>query len=396
MVKFEQKKFASELPAFFNSILEDLKKEGFISTLVGGAVRDFFLLDSPGLDWDIELTHETLAFNKSQWKELGKNFGKYGRVTFLPYDIIRLEAGDFQIEFSPPRIEHYIENSQDHSNFTAEFNFKLPFPEAVKRRDFTINAMGIRFTDAKRMDLIDPLNGLLHLREKTLHYAGPDFGKDPVRYLRAMRFRNRLGFTFTPELKSVLDQMNLGALTPAYIWSEMQKSGDPIHFLSVLLSEKEKHPELKLPVDERFKNKIAELRKVLQDPARHEAWMIALEWVGLSSEEWSSFFSLSSETSRRMARWAASSREFGHLMPESFHGEFEEVREKPDFEKIFDWYFTTRHLLQKNPQLPLLKMIEEYLPAWIHLFRFEPPKDVKHIDPPFRAKYQVWNLCQRL
>ena len=105
---------------------------------------------------------------------------------------------------------------------------------------------------------------------------------------------------------------------------------------------------------------------------------------------------MSTDTSRRLARWAHASREFGKILPESFHGEFEEVREKGDFEKLFDWYFTTRQLLQKNPDLPLMKMIEEFLPHWIHFYRFEPLKDVKHIDPPFRAKYQVWNLCQRL
>ena len=83
-------------------------------------------------------------------------------------------------------------------------------------------------------------------------------------------------------------------------------------------------------------------------------------------------------------------------MPENFHQEFETVKDSPDFVLLFDWYFTTRNLLQKNQKLPLLKIIQEHLPQWIHLYQFEAPKDVKHIDPPYRAKYQVWNLCQRL
>ena len=73
-----------------------------------------------------------------------------------------------------------------------------------------------------------------------------------------------------------------------------------------------------------------------------------------------------------------------------------EIKDKAEFDVLFDWYFTTKQLLQKNPNLPLMTMIESYLPAWIHLYRFEVVKDVKHIDPPLRAKYQVWNLCQRL
>lgn len=395
-VKFEQNKFEKEMPSFFLPLVGDLHKEGFIPTLVGGAVRDFFLKNSSGYDWDIELGHETLAFNKGQWKDLGKGFTKFGKVTFLPYDIIRLEVEKYQIEFSPPRIEHYIENSLDHSNFTAEFNLKLPFSEAIKRRDFTINAMGIRFHSKAHFELMDPLNGLLHLRDKVLHFAGPDFARDPVRFLRALRFKEKLHFSLSEELQLLLKEMDLSGLTPSYIWSEMQKSQHPASFLKHLVQERLLHPELKLPVGDDFILKAPDLKKVLQDPTRHETWMIALEWVGLSSENWARFFSLSSETSRRMAKWATSSRVFQKILPEAFHGEFEEVRDTTEFEKVFDWYFTTKHLLQKNPELPLLKMIEEYLPEWIHLYRFEPVKDVKHIDPPYRAKYQVWNICQRL
>lgn len=395
-MNFDQKKFEPHLPSFFSALLDDLQKEGFVPTLVGGAVRDYFLQGSPGNDWDIELSHETLAFNKSQWKDLGKELSKFGRTTFLPYDIIRLDTGKYQIEFSPPRIEHYLDNTHGHSNFTAQFEFKLPFSEAVKRRDFTINAMGIRFKSKKEFELLDPLNGLLHLRDEVLHFAGPDFDKDPVRFLRALRFRERLSFTLSPELQKRLNSMNVEGLTSAYIWSELKKSGDPLGLLVSLIKEKKNHPELKLPIGEELLPKVSELKQVLIDPCEHDSWMIALEWNQLSSEEWSRYFSLSSETSRRIAKWASFSREFISILPESFHGEFDEVKDREDFEKVFDWYYTTKHLLQKNPHLPLLKMIEEYLPAWIHLYRFDPPKDVKHIDPPYRAKYQVWSICQRL
>jgi hypothetical protein len=153
---------------------------------------------------------------------------------------------------------------------------------------------------------------------------------------------------------------------------------------------------MKLPVGRELLAKIDDLKVVLMDPTFHEEWMIALEWVGISCESWQIYFSLSSETCRRLGRWAEASKKFTTILPEIFHGEFEDVREKPEFEVLFDWYFTTKQLLQKNPELPLLAMIEKYLPDWIHLYRFEVVKDVKHIDPPFRAKYQVWNLCQRL
>ncbi len=391
---FDRKNFDSQLPSSFWPVAEELLKQGFTPTLVGGAVRDFLRTGNSGHDWDIELTHQTFTFNKNVWKDLGKSLSAFGKMTFLPYEIIRLQMDAYQLEFSPPRIEHYRENAKDHSNFDAEFIFNLPFEEAVKRRDFTINAMGVRFKSKKEIEFLDPLDGARHLSEKILHYAGPDFAKDPVRFLRAHRFANKLKFAFSPELKKVLETMEVSGITPAYVWSEMKKAADPIQFFSYLVQEKNK--ELNVPLEPTFTQKLPEIRKVLNDPTKHETWIIALEWVGLSSENWSKYFSLSSETSRRLARWAHSSRDFQKMLPEHFHGEFEEVREKPEFEKLFDWYFSTRQLLQKNPDLPLMKMIEDYLPDWIHLYKFEPVKDVKHIDPPFRAKYQVWNLCQRL
>lgn len=367
---------------------------GHKPTLIGGAVRDFFLNGTPGFDWDIELGHETLFFDKGGWKDLGRALSKFGKMTFLPYEIIKVESGFYTLEFSPPRIEHFREGSYDHSNFEAEYQFNLPFEKAVLRRDFTINAMGIRFENKKEFEFLDPLNGLVHLREKILHYAGPDFNKDPVRFLRAHRFANKLKFSFSKELKQVLDSMPLKGVTPAYVWSEMKKAHDPVNYLSYLVQEK--NEDLHIPLEKSFTTKVPDIKKVLKDPFRYETWVIALEWVDLSSEAWSKYFSMSSDTSRRLARWAHASKEFQKILPEEFHGEFEEIRDKENFLKLFDWYFTTKQLLQKNSDLPLMIMIEEYLPAWIHLYRFEPLKDVKHIDPPYRAKYQVWNLCQRV
>jgi hypothetical protein len=393
-MNFDFKKFESELPPFFLPLLETLLRDGFKPILVGGVVRDFLLTGKLGHDWDIELTHDTLPFEKGGWKDLGKSLSCFGKITFLPYEVIRLQINSHHFEFSPPRIEHYKDGTSHHSNFEAEFNFKLPFNESAKRRDFTINAMGLKFNSRKDIEFLDPFFGLMHLRDKVLHYAGPDFDQDPVRFLRAHRFANRFKFSFSPELKKILDRMNLEGITPSYLWSEMQKASDPINFMSFLVQEK--NEALKIPLGKNFTDKLIELKKVMSDPKKHEVWIIALEWVDISSENWASYFSLSPDYAKKLARWAKASRLFESILPENYHGDFEELRDTDNFEKLFDWYFTTKHLLQKNPDLPLLKMIEDFIPAWIHLFKFEPLKDVKHIDPPYRAKYQLWNLCQRL
>jgi hypothetical protein len=390
-------KFLAHLPRFFNEVLTELRSQGYTPTLVGGTVRDFHLNGHIGKDWDIELSHATIAFSKDQWKLLGKSLAKFGKTSYLSYEIIRLEIESYQLEFSPPRTETYLpEMGNHHSNFTAEFDFKMPFEKAVLRRDFTINAMGIRFESLDDFDFLDPMDGLKHLQERVLHSVGKDFAKDPVRFLRAHRFSEKLHFSFSKELQKILDEMSADGFTHSYLWSEMQKSGNPLHYLERLVQAVATHPELKLPLGEIFLSKTSDLKKVLVNQTCHESWIIALEWVEIPSEEWTKYFGLSSESCRRLARWAEASKFFLTSLPEAFQGEFDEFKNTPSFEKLFDWYFTTKQLLQKNPDLPLMKMIEEYLPNWIYLYRFEAPKDVKHIDPPFRAKYQVWNLCQRL
>lgn len=392
---FDHKKFKQKIPADVFPVLDELFSHGLVPILVGGSVRDFFLSGSPGKDWDIELSHKTISFNKSDWKDFGKKLSRFGLISFLPYEIIRLDLEDVQMEFSPPRIEHYRNNERGHSNFDAEFDFKLPFERAVQRRDFTINAMGICFHQDHKIEFLDPAQGLEHLNLKLLHPAGENFSKDPVRFLRAIRFSEKYHFSFSEELKKTMSGMHLDMISPAYVWSEMQKSGNPIGFLERLIEEKKNHSDLSLPLEISTED-FSKITKILAYPKSHNSWVVALEWLGINSENFRNYFSLGSDSTRKLARWAQSSKLFQKIFPEIFHGDFEVVRETPEFEKLFDWYFSTKQLLQKNPELPLIKMIEEYLPEWIHLYRFEAPKDVKHIDPPYRAKYQVWNLCQRL
>lgn len=388
------KKFERELPPIVASLCGEMGKRGYELTVVGGIARDYLLNGSIGRDWDIEVTHETLAWEIKTWKELGKELGKIGKVSFLPYDVLKIEAGPIILELSPPRKETFTDESH-HKNFSVTFDYRTPFPEGVKRRDFTINAIGIKLSTKGKTEIVDPLNGVLHLENRELHPCGEDFARDPVRFLRAIRFSVKLNFQISPELRKIMEEMNLAGISPSYFWSELQKSKDPFTFYQRVLEEKEKHPELPVPTTD-IRPRLNDLKKLMSDTTRHDSWIIALEWEGIDSADWQKFFALSGESGRRLQRWAKVTKDFSKIMPEEFHGEFEVVRERPSFEQLFDWYFTTKQILQKNPELPLLSMIDSYLPQWVHLYKFEAPKDVKHIDPPFRAKYQVWNLCQRL
>jgi len=350
-----------------------------------------------GHDWDIELTHKTLSFSKDHWKQLGKELGRDGRISFLAYDVIRLEIKNYQIEISPPRKETFESELSDrgHKNFSVEFDFQMPFEKAVQRRDFTFNAMGLRLEQGQ-WSFLDPLNGRLSLHDKILNNCGEDFFRDPVRFLRAWRFALRFNMEFGPDLKEQLSSMNLHSISHTYFWNEMLKSKNPVGFLVCLIQEKKNHPELELPVSEDFLLKQKDLKLILLNPESPECWIMALEWVGLDALKWQDYFSRSSESARKLTVWARSTKTFAIKLPESFHGDFDTVRVREEFLDLFNWFYSTKQVLQKNPTLPLLEMIEKYLPNWIHLYRFEMIKDVKHIEPSLRAKYQVWSLVQRL
>lgn len=388
----DQEKIKRQIPKIFFPILDELFRVGYIPTLVGGSVRDYFLKGSFGTDWDIELRHETLEFDKSLWKDLAKSLSQIGKTTFLPFEILRVEVDSIHFEFSPPRFERYRSDDKGHSNFDADFSFKMPFEEAVKRRDFTLNAMGILFKSHDEFLFLDPLNGYDDLKNKKLRFAGPHFSKDPVRFLRAHRFSLKYDLTLSLELTEVMAQMDLSTISSTYIWSEMQKSQSPLSLLEKLIIEKKHHPEFALPVEVDLRD----VRNYLLDATLHESWIVALSWCGFDADKWALFFKLSLESSKRLQKWVDNSKVFQRIFPEVFHGDFEVMKDLPHFENLFDWYFTTKQLLQKYPALPILKMIEDHLPEWPHLYKFEILKDVKHIDPPLRAKYQVWNLCQRL
>lgn len=77
----------------------------------------------------------------------------------------------------------------------------------LRRRDFTINAIAVRVTDGFRAGapVIDPTGGMADLADRRLRLAAPDaLERDPLRCLRAFRFRATLGFSFDEETETAL------------------------------------------------------------------------------------------------------------------------------------------------------------------------------------------------
>jgi poly(A) polymerase len=77
----------------------------------------------------------------------------------------------------------------------------------LRRRDFTINAMAVRARDGfdPQSPILDPTQGRRDLKQRRLRLAAPDaLRDDPLRCLRAYRFRASLDLTFDQDLPALI------------------------------------------------------------------------------------------------------------------------------------------------------------------------------------------------
>lgn len=223
------------MPVALVDFLDKAVALGFTPILVGGAVRDLMLGAEAICDWDFELQHP--QGTDGLWSKLQHQLKNDYRLQSQPQAVVKAQSSDRTLvfEFAPPRLEAFPEKEvYAHSDLETKVAFALPFEESVRRRDFTLNAMGMAWT-GRGWELRDPLNGAEALKARELRPCDPTtFVKDPVRFVRAHRFALKLGLGFSAELKELLERMNIELLTGHYLAEEAAKSGRPFEFWNSL------------------------------------------------------------------------------------------------------------------------------------------------------------------
>ncbi|CBW26897.1 putative poly(A) polymerase [Halobacteriovorax marinus SJ] len=210
----------------FNKLLND---RGFKLTLIGGAVRDFILYSKLSDDLDFEIRSQKFvddAIWPSILKDLFKEMKPLGvAVESLKFNIYRVTFKGIEFEISSPRKEVYEPNIGDygHSDFRAEFSSNFTYEESFARRDFTLNAIGVEFTE--EFSLIDPYGGVEAAQKRELDFITDDFFKDPVRLLRTLRFKVAHNLTLSRRIKDDLVYFNLNKLSLHYFVQEGRKIG---------------------------------------------------------------------------------------------------------------------------------------------------------------------------
>jgi poly(A) polymerase len=185
-------------------VVKTLNKAGHEAYLVGGCIRDLLLGHKPK-DFDIatsatpEQVHKT--FKRSRL--IGRRF-RLVHIMFSSRKYIEVAT------FRSGKVKSTIKGAIVGDNLYGTLK------EDAFRRDFSVNGL---YYDIQKSQIIDYVDGLEALNSSEIKMIGkPEerFQEDPVRMIRAIRFKVKLGATIDPNIsKSISNQAHLLANIPA-------------------------------------------------------------------------------------------------------------------------------------------------------------------------------------
>jgi len=195
-------------------IVKKLDKSGYEAYLVGGCIRDLLLGYAPK-DFDIatNATPEQIQKIFKRSRIIGRRF-KLVHIMFSARKFI--EVATFRSSSTNPTST---------KGMVLRDNFYGSLKDDVFRRDFTINGL---YFDVKNSQVIDYVEGLDDLKKLQINMIGDPyerFEEDPVRMIRAVRFKTKLKASINSSLnKSIVKNAHLIAnVPPARLYEEVIK-----------------------------------------------------------------------------------------------------------------------------------------------------------------------------
>ncbi len=174
-------------PEWHQAVLacEKLQSQGFEAVIVGGAVRDIMLgLEPKDNDLATNAKPEQIEalFEKSKTPD-----------TSQAYVVTRVIIGGVELEIATFRkdVDAHLGRQA-----TQVYTDNVPLEDDLERRDFTINNMAL---DPVTHQLLFVGESLSDLDNKLIRFVGDPYERiqeDPLRILRAVRFKNRFGFNY--------------------------------------------------------------------------------------------------------------------------------------------------------------------------------------------------------
>ena len=175
---------------------------------VGGAVRDKILGRQP---YDIDY----VVIGQTPEKMIAAGFQPVGQ--------------EFPVFIHPQNKSHFAlarterKAGVGHKGFVFYADQHVSLEQDLLRRDFTINAMA----ESENGEIIDPYGGRRDISLRTLRHVSSAFSEDPLRLLRAARYRASLDFQIAPETHELMCEMVAGGelddLSAERIWQELAR-----------------------------------------------------------------------------------------------------------------------------------------------------------------------------
>lgn len=208
----------SEVDPDAADVVEQLEDAGFDAFLVGGCVRDL-LLGLPPKDFDVatSATPEEVKRVFRRCRLVGRRF----RIAHVRYGRNIIEVSTFR----KGQAEAEDERHHADSGLILRDNVWGTLDEDAFRRDFTVNAL---YYDPVSEEVIDFVGGLEDLEHGQLRFIGNAVARlreDPVRLLRAVRFRAKLDFELDPAIERAIPEIagHLREIPPARLFDEVCK-----------------------------------------------------------------------------------------------------------------------------------------------------------------------------
>ena len=217
------------------NLVQEIARHGGLNLyLTGGTIRDL-ITGFPIRDIDLSIQGNPL--------KLQKELEKAGiSVQGVDEDLRTLQLlmpGNVRAELNMTRAEAYDKPGKPPAITAATIN------EDLRRRDFTVNAMGLSLNPGSRGLLLDPFNGVADIEAKVLrvlhNYA---FLEEPVRLIRAIRLSARFHWPLEERTQARYDAAKennyieyLGKRMIGYELEQLAHEDDPLNIMRALEKE---------------------------------------------------------------------------------------------------------------------------------------------------------------
>ena len=197
-------------------VVEGLHAAGYDGYLVGGCVRDLLLGKEPK---DFDVTTDAKPEEVKKLFDRARIIGRRFRLVHVRFRGETVEVATYRADPNRSAKKRWFKWSRKQSAGSGRItddNVYGDIEDDAIRRDFTVNAL---YYDPSLEQVIDFLGGVADIKQHRLKMIGePEerFAEDPVRMLRVIRFRAKLGLDPEPALiEAIHENRQLLADVPA-------------------------------------------------------------------------------------------------------------------------------------------------------------------------------------